>query len=111
MSAMSIESLILGATDEAQALLDELYRQTPEPSDDSPLHQAGLRDGASIVRDYLKHGEAGVAFDHLIYMIKEAGLGLSDESRRKILEAGHALGLPESAYSEACAQGPGDAHG
>ena len=101
MSPTSVESLILGATEEAQALLDGLYRQTPEPTDDSPLNQAGLRDGASIVRDYLKHGEAGVAFEHLIYMIKEPGLRLSDESRRKILQAGQALGLPESAYSEA----------
>jgi hypothetical protein len=50
--ALSVESLILDATEEAQALLDNLYRQTPAPVPDSPLDQTGLRDGASIVRDH-----------------------------------------------------------
>jgi hypothetical protein len=99
---MSVESLILSATEEAQGLLDELYRQTPEPASGSALDQAGLRDGASIIRDYLEHGEAGLAFEHLIYMIIEPGLHLSEESCRKIRKAGQALGFSESAYSEAC---------
>lgn len=99
---MSLESLILDAAEEAQALLDELYRQTPKPAPDSPLGQAGLRDGASLVRDYLEHAEAGVAFEHLVYMITEPGLRLSQESCRKIRKAGQALGFTESVYSEAC---------
>lgn len=97
---MSLESLILSAAEEAQALLDDLFRQTPEPASDSPLKQAGLRDGASIVRDYLKHGEAGVAFEHLIYMIKEPGLQLSEASCRRIAQAGRQLGFPESVYAK-----------
>ncbi len=99
---MPVKSLILGATEEAQALLDELYRRTPKPASDSPLDQAGLRDGASVVRDYLEHGEPGVAFEHLIYMIVEAGLRVSEESCRSIQKAGQALGVAESVYSEAC---------
>jgi len=99
---MSLKTLILDATEEAQALLDDLYRQTPEPASDSPLNQAGLRDGVSIVRDYLEHGEAGVAFEHLIYMIKEPGLQLSEESCRRIEQAGQQLGFSESVYSRVC---------
>ena len=99
---MSVESLILGATEEAQALLDELYRKTPERAPGSALDQAGLRDGVSVVRDYLEHGEAGLAFEHLIYMIIEPRLQLTEESCRRIRKAGQALGLAESVYSEAC---------
>jgi hypothetical protein len=40
----------------------------------SPLDQAGLQDGAHIVRDYLHHGEWGIAFEHLMYMITELDL-------------------------------------
>ena len=99
---MPLESLILRAAEEAQLLLDELYRRTPKPPSDSPLDQAGLRDGVAIVRDYLAHGEPGVAFEHLIYMIVEPELQLSEESCRSIQEAGQALGLSESIYSKAC---------
>ncbi len=99
---MSVESLILGAAEEAQALLDELYRQTPEPNADSPLDQAGLRDGASVVQDYLEHGELEVAFEHVIYMIDEAGLRLSEGSCRNIQKAGQALGVSAAKYAGAC---------
>ena len=96
---MSIEAQILRVSQEAQALLDDLYRATPKPADDSPLSQAGLREGDSIIRDYLEHGEAGVAFEHLIYMITETGLRLSEESRRELMEIGQALGIPYSVSS------------
>jgi hypothetical protein len=43
----------------------------------SALDQAGLADGVSIVEDYLRHSEMGVALEHLIYMIKEARLPIS----------------------------------
>ena len=91
---VSLESQILEAAEEVQTQLDELYRRTPEPPPDSPLDQAGLRDGATIVRDYLEHGEAGLAFEHLIYMIREPDLQLSEASRHKVRKAGETLGLP-----------------
>ena len=40
----------------------------------SALDQAGLSDGADIVRDYLHHGERGLAFEHMMYMIIELDL-------------------------------------
>jgi hypothetical protein len=34
----------------------------------------GLKDGLPVVRDYLQHGELGVALDHVLYMIRELDL-------------------------------------
>ena len=88
--------------EEAQALLDALYLQTPEPESASVLAQAGLCDGARIVQELLKHREPGVAFEHVLYMVGEADLRLSRESRQRIGRVGRALHLPESAYATAC---------
>ncbi len=38
------------------------------PVPGSALDQVGLIDGVSIVEDYLRHGEPGIALEHLIYM-------------------------------------------
>jgi len=59
---------------------------SPEPG--SALDQAGLLDGEEIVLDYLRHGEPGLALEHLIYMIHEAGLAISIETYQLIERAG-----------------------
>ncbi|MEZ6116843.1 MAG: hypothetical protein R3C28_09760 [Pirellulaceae bacterium] len=69
--------------------------QRPAPR----LDQAGLRDGGEIVVDYLFHGEAGVAFDHLLYMISEPDLVLSAGTYAELARAGEMLELPEDALA------------
>jgi hypothetical protein len=54
----------------AQRSLDELYLLRG-PSPDLELDQAGLRDGAKIIADYINHNELGLAFEHLFYMLIE----------------------------------------
>lgn len=83
---------------EVDALMSRAFAaasQSPEP--DGALDQCGLRDGADIVSDYLRHGEAGVAFEHLIYMVCELSLPISREAFTLIDRAGRTMGMaPES---------------
>jgi len=48
-----------------------------------------------MVIDHLAHGEPGLAFDHLLHMIKEPALQTSEVTARRLAEAGRALGVPE----------------
>ena len=61
------------------ALMREAFEAvggTPVPG--SALDQGSLIDGDEVVEDYLRHGEPGVALEHLVYMIWEADLPISD---------------------------------
>lgn len=71
--------------DEAQQLIDaEFAKCDDHPPPGSALDQNGLRDGKDIVLDYIAHNEGGIALDHLIYMIYETGITLSQESKTLI---------------------------
>ena len=72
--------------------------QSPEPG--SALDQQGLRDGASIVADYLRHGEFGIALEHLIYMVREPSLPISREAFILIDRAGCALGMASDSWED-----------
>lgn len=85
------EEFILRAAQEAQALLDRAYA-AGKPESGSALVQCGLRDGLAIVRDYLAHGEVGVALDHLLYMVNEPSLPISAQSRADISCVAQILG-------------------
>lgn len=63
------------------------------PAPGSGLDQAGLADGVSIVEDYLEHNEAGVALEHLIYMIREPPLPISAATFHLIEQAARDLGI------------------
>ena len=63
------------------------------PVPGSALDQAGLIDGVSIVEDYLRHGEAGVALEHLIYMIEEPRLPISPGTFHLIEQASRLMGM------------------
>jgi hypothetical protein len=89
---MTADAPIRRAAQEAQQLLDEMYA-VGAPSSGSALDQAGLRDGLAIVDDYLAHGEAGVAFEHLLYMISEPQLRLSRASLADVAQAASLLGM------------------
>lgn len=71
------ESRIIEIARSVQAKLDALYRSVGNPEPGSALDQAGLRDGSSIVEDFVSHGETGLAVEHLLYMITEPDIGLS----------------------------------
>jgi hypothetical protein len=89
---MEPEQLIRSVAEEAQAQLDTIYeRGNPPP--DSDLDQAGLRNGLAIVEEFLTNGEAGLAFEHLVYMVTEPPLPLSVKARDQIEAAAAQLGM------------------
>src|SRR4051794_37446487 len=57
----------------------------------SALAQAGLSDGGDIVLDFLAQGEAGLALEHLIYMVEEPNLPISPRAYACIEYAGNAM--------------------
>jgi hypothetical protein len=69
---------------------------TPAPG--SALDQAGLRDGGEVVLDFLRHGEPGLALEHLLYMIQEPGLVISRPTHERIEQAGRAMSLDPSLW-------------
>jgi hypothetical protein len=72
------EHFIRQALPEVGALIERAFAEVGgSPVAGSALDQAGLVDGVSIVEDYLRHGEAGVALEHLVYMIHEPRLPIS----------------------------------
>lgn len=52
------------------------------PAPGTNLDQAGLKEGNKIIEDYIEHGEAGLAFEHLQYMIKETEIELNDAEQK-----------------------------
>ena len=97
MNVHQIHKYIEQAVDEVQRLLDvEFAKCNNQPSPGSALDQAGLRDGKEIVMDYLSHGEAGVALEHLVYMVKETGIAISEETRNYIRNAASAMQMKVS---------------
>lgn len=84
---------LLEVLDEVSTLMSAEYAQLGPLPDDHPLAQSGLENGAEIVLDYIAHGEAGVALDHLFYMIKEPPLAISARSAEKLARLANALEL------------------
>ncbi|WP_235662973.1 hypothetical protein [Pseudomonas coronafaciens] len=71
---------LLKVLDEVSTLMSAAYAQLGPLPHDHPLAQSGLENGAEVVLDYIANGEAGVALDHLFYMIKEPPLFISARS-------------------------------
>lgn len=89
--------LLLDVLNDVEPLMKAAFDQvggTPAPG--SALDQVFLLNGRDVVEGYLTHGEPGLAFDHLLYMIREPGLVISSGTQRHLLEAACALGLPDS---------------
>ena len=77
----SIEKKILALSLEAQAQINELFEASDDPPPEgSALEQAGLRNGNEIIEEYLRHGELGLAVDHLRYMVEETEIELKESS-------------------------------
>jgi hypothetical protein len=96
---MNIEAILVRLARSVQDQLDRLYEVQSTLPPDSPLDQAGLRDGFNIVNDYVDHSERGVAFEHLIYMITESDLVLATSELCDLASVGSQLGFTESLWS------------
>ena len=96
--AIKLRNLAGAIRDVARESQDRLNVQfaAGDQQPESALDQLGLRDGFEIVDDFLKRGEIGLAFDHLLYMVFETSLELSFESRREIKILGMKLGVSEA---------------
>jgi len=76
---------------------DEFLKNTPI-TPGSALDQSGLKNGAEVVTDYLQHGEAWLAYEHLLYMVGEPPLEISAECFKLIALAGQALGYEAKSW-------------
>jgi hypothetical protein len=95
----SLESWIEQAAIKTQELVNQESDRVGMPQPGSALDQSGLRDGLEIIRDYLQHGEAGVAFEHLLYMLTELDLVLPADVYALIEQAGNQMGYPSSIWT------------
>jgi hypothetical protein len=86
-------SLIKAALPEVTALLADAYSRAESLVPNHALSQEGLRNGHEIVLDYIEHNETGIAFEHLVYMLSEPPLIISNRCFQLIDAAGRALGV------------------
>jgi len=99
-ASATIVELFRTVLGEVVPLMAAAYRDAGAIGDDHVLAQAGLADGEAVVIDYLEHGEAGVALEHLLYMVQEPPLALSSSGRDKLDELARRLGCrPIGAYA------------
>ncbi len=59
---------IIQVTEEIQKLLSVEFKNRKNSIQGTSLGQAGLVDGNKIILEYIKHGEIGIALEHLFYM-------------------------------------------
>jgi hypothetical protein len=95
-----ITSLLMSALHEVEILMFAAYANAEPIKEDSSLTQAGLLDGGEIVRDCIAHGEAGLAFEHLLYMVTEPPLLVSSRCLAEISAAGTKLGFSPKSWSD-----------
>ncbi|TWU07173.1 hypothetical protein CA54_55780 [Symmachiella macrocystis] len=95
-----VDESITAVANEVQHQLNKLFATTGTPEAESTLDQAGLKDGAMIVRDYVDHGEQGIAFEHLIYMITEPNIEITAQAYRQLVEAGMILGFSPATWAK-----------
>ena len=97
----NIEDHLRRALTEVDGLMVRAFGAVSDaPAPGSVLDQCGLRDGAEIVEDYLRHGEAGVAFEHLLYMIAEPRLPISQATYDLIDQVGRAMGRDPKTWED-----------
>lgn len=89
-----LATLFEQATREVAARVTAAFDQAGVIDSAHYLASAGLINGEDIVRDLLAHAEAGLAYDHLHYMISEADLCISDDCKSWLCSIAFELGLP-----------------
>lgn len=80
--------------DEVSTLMSIAYEELGPVPEDHALAQAGLENGREVVLDYVDHNEAGVAFEHLLYMIDEPPLMISKKCGVVLARIAMALEMP-----------------
>ena len=75
------ENDLIQLTESAQKLILELRIRDHE---NETFTQEGIIDGLSIVKDYIKEGEIGMAIEHLLYMVHESDISYPNESLDKL---------------------------
>lgn len=80
-----IVSMIKNVTPRVQELVDLEFAKLPSaPEPGSRLDQANLKNGDKVIYEYLDHGELGLAFDHLTYLIDETEIELTQQIQSTI---------------------------
>lgn len=80
----TVESLFKSILLEVENLMSDAYRSSRPLDPEHPLSQSGLEYGGDVVRDYIDHSESVLAFEHLIYMVKEPPLVISELCQARI---------------------------
>jgi hypothetical protein len=81
-------------TKNAQVLVDlEFSKINGKPRIGSPLDQAGLSNGESVVCDYITHSELSLAIEHLIYMVEETDIKLEAHDFKQLSRIADDVGL------------------
>ena len=100
--APSVPELILSVLDDVEPLMAAAFDAVGgSPPPGSSLDQVFLIDGRSVIADYLAHNETALAFDHLLYMITEPPLRLSQGTFDRLSSAGRAMDLPGEMWASA----------
>lgn len=89
-----LRSDFVEALKEISTLMSMAYEQLGPVPEDHALAQAGLENGGEIVLDYVDHNEAGVAFEHLLYMINEPPLVVSEKCIKILARIAKSLKMP-----------------
>lgn len=77
----SIEKSIEIIAQEAQLLVIMEFKKVDYKIDNkSSLNQVGLKNGLEIIKDYISEHEYGLAVDHIIYMVQETEIKLSEKN-------------------------------
>lgn len=82
------------ALKEISPLMSMAYEQLGPVPQGHALAQAGLEDGGEIVLDYVDYREAGLAFEHLLYMINEPPLVVSEKCMVILVRIAKSLEMP-----------------
>ncbi|MGC4094576.1 MAG: hypothetical protein QM756_43000 [Polyangiaceae bacterium] len=94
-----LSSSILRLAETAQRELDERFRSSAALEPTSALNQAGLRNGLGIVEDFLGHNEFGCAFEHVVYLLVEPGIALTQSQFKELIAIGEQLALKPSLWN------------
>ena len=84
---------ILRLAEIVQRKLDERFQSPDSLKLTAALDQAGLRNGLQIVDDFLRHNEFGCAFEHVVYMLVEPEIELTQAQFEEVVAIGTVLGL------------------
>lgn len=78
-----------------QSQLDAFYARAEPVEPDSGLDQVGLRDGLEHVEEYVEVGEWGLALEHLLYMLYDTGVELTEEDAASLEGLVRAFGVED----------------